>query len=89
MLLLVILCRLLILDHKLDYILTYSTPQRTMALSDSNLRSIKTAYIEAPKISDRGDSLTVRLTKNAVATFDFSFQRLDNTQPMLHDHFRG
>jgi hypothetical protein len=60
-----------------------------MALSDSNLRSIKTAYIEAPKISDRGDSLTVRLTKNAVATFDFSFQRLDNTQPMLHDHFRG
>lgn len=55
-----------------------------MALTYLKLRSIKAPYVGTLEIFDR-DGLTVRLTKNAVITFNFRFQWISNAQRMSLD----
>lgn len=52
-----------------------------MLISDSKLRSIKAPYTGKFEISDR-DGLTIRISKNAVITFNFRFNWLGKGQRM-------
>jgi len=57
-----------------------------MSLSDSKLRNIKAPYTGKPELSDR-DGLTVRITKNAVISFNFRFQWFGKAQRMKVGRF--
>lgn len=57
-----------------------------MAISDSKLRNIKAPYTGKPELSDR-DGLSVRISKNAVISFNFRFQWFGKPQRMKVGRF--
>ncbi len=50
-----------------------------MSLSDNKLRKIKASYSGKPELADR-DGLTVRITRNAIITFNYRFRWRGNQQ---------
>lgn len=55
------------------------TGPKLMRLSDRKLRNIKTPYTDKPELADH-DVLTVRITRNAIITFNYRFRWLGNQQ---------